>query len=206
MPRGDGDAAPTGEADPAPRRRPGGLDARVLIGRAGRASSRLGRSLSLTGLVLATAAFAASTTPSLIPRGWLYQGVISALSLVLGYAVGTTLRWALRRFGVTAAPRGARRDTVRRWLLATLAVVVLVTLLTGTASQRRLATLWGLPTTPEPHLVTTAVTAVGLALVLLAAGRGCAGPGQPSDACSAAGSPASSPARWASRRSSRWAC
>lgn len=134
-----------------------------------------GGSLSLTGLVLAIAAFAASTTPSLIPRGWLYQGVISAFSLLLGYAVGTTARWLLARFGVTAGPRGAARALVRRWLFIVGAVVVVVTLLTGTAAQRRIARLWDLATTPELHLVTTAATALGLALALLLAGRGLRG-------------------------------
>ena len=127
--------------------------------------------LSFSGLVLGILAFAASTTPSLIPRGWLYQGVISGISLVLGYAIGTSLRAIAARFGVTAGPSPAHRILIRRILLGGGALVVLVTLVTGTASQRRLATLWGLEQTPEAHLISTTVLSLGLALGLLLLGR-----------------------------------
>lgn len=138
-----------------------------LLGRIARWSHRF----SFSGLVLGILAFAASTTPSLIPRGWLYQGVISGFSLIIGYAIGTSLRAIAARFGLTAGPSPAHRVLIRRILLGGGAVVVLATLVTGTASQRRLATLWGLEQTPEAHLMSTAVLALGLALGLLFLGR-----------------------------------
>src|SRR5262245_15338295 len=51
-------------------------------------SARALRSFSPAGLLLGTLFFAASLTPSLIPRETLMQGVLSGLSLALGYGIG----------------------------------------------------------------------------------------------------------------------
>jgi uncharacterized membrane protein len=53
-------------------------------------STRALRSFSPAGLLLGTLFFAASLTPSLIPRGTLMQGVLSGLSLSLGYGIGVS--------------------------------------------------------------------------------------------------------------------
>ncbi|WP_457585577.1 alpha/beta hydrolase [Ensifer canadensis] len=55
--------------------------------------SGLWASLSTTGLIVAVAFFAASLTPSLIPRPYVIQAMISGLSLSAGYAIGVFLRW-----------------------------------------------------------------------------------------------------------------
>lgn len=54
-------------------------------------------SFSPIGLVLGTLAFAASLTPSLIPRDTLMQGALGGLSLSIGYGVGVGLQ-ALWRY------------------------------------------------------------------------------------------------------------
>ncbi|NUR91741.1 MAG: hypothetical protein HOY71_47345 [Nonomuraea sp.] len=53
------------------------------------------------GTLMATLFFCASLTPSLLPRPWLLQGVIGAITGILGYGVGATIGAAcrpLRRF------------------------------------------------------------------------------------------------------------
>lgn len=55
--------------------------------------SALVASLSTTGLIVGVLFFAASLTPSLIPRPYVVQAVISGLSLGAGYAIGVLLRW-----------------------------------------------------------------------------------------------------------------
>lgn len=50
-------------------------------------------SFSTTGLIVGVLFFAASLTPSLIPRPYVIQAVISGLSLSAGYAIGVFLRW-----------------------------------------------------------------------------------------------------------------
>src|SRR5262245_3623939 len=54
---------------------------------------RLGRSFSVAGLLLGTLFFAASLTPSLLPRTFLTQGILSGCSLAAGYGIGVFGRW-----------------------------------------------------------------------------------------------------------------
>ncbi|MDZ4659589.1 MAG: alpha/beta-hydrolase family protein [Bythopirellula sp.] len=50
-------------------------------------------SFSFWGLVVATLFFAASLTPSLLPRHFAVQGVLSGIALAVGYGVGVFLVW-----------------------------------------------------------------------------------------------------------------
>ena len=50
-------------------------------------------SFSTTGLLLGTLFFAASLTPTLIPRNYLTQGVLSGFSAAVGYGCGFFLHW-----------------------------------------------------------------------------------------------------------------
>ena len=50
-------------------------------------------SFSTSGLLLGTLFFAASLTPSLLPRSFLAQGVLSGCSLAAGYGIGVFGRW-----------------------------------------------------------------------------------------------------------------
>ncbi|MEV6772858.1 alpha/beta-hydrolase family protein [Nocardia sp. NPDC051030] len=54
--------------------------------------------LNHTGLVVATVFFAWSVTPSLVPRDWLFQGLISGVNAALGYGVGCVLQWLFRKW------------------------------------------------------------------------------------------------------------
>ena len=51
------------------------------------------RHFSVTGLLVGTLLFAFSLTPSLLPRPWLVQGVISGLSFAAGYGLGVGGHW-----------------------------------------------------------------------------------------------------------------
>ncbi len=55
--------------------------------------ARFGKSFSFIGLVSATLFFAASLTPSLLPRPYLVQGILSGFALAVGYAVGVLGLW-----------------------------------------------------------------------------------------------------------------
>src|SRR5262245_1471712 len=50
-------------------------------------------SCSTSGLLLGTLFFAASLTPTLLPRSYLTQGVLSGCSLAAGYGIGVFSRW-----------------------------------------------------------------------------------------------------------------
>jgi hypothetical protein len=54
---------------------------------------RLWRSFSAGGLLLGTLFFAAALTPTLLPRNFATQGVLSGLSLAAGYGIGVFGHW-----------------------------------------------------------------------------------------------------------------
>jgi uncharacterized membrane protein len=56
-------------------------------------TARLWRSFSTTGLIIGTLFFASSFTPSLIPRAYLVQGVLSGVALGVGYGIGVFAAW-----------------------------------------------------------------------------------------------------------------
>jgi uncharacterized membrane protein len=56
-------------------------------------------SFSLTGLLIGTLFFAASLTPTLIPRTYLTQGVLSGCSAAAGYGLGFFLHWLWNYLG-----------------------------------------------------------------------------------------------------------
>ena len=54
---------------------------------------KLAHSFLAVGILAGTLSFAASLTPSLIPRSYLIQGVLSGLSAALGYGIGVLAYW-----------------------------------------------------------------------------------------------------------------
>ncbi|MFE5289384.1 alpha/beta hydrolase [Nocardia sp. NPDC056611] len=78
--------------------------------------------LNHTGLVVATIFFAWSVTPSLVPRDWLFQGLISGINAAIGYGVGCVLQWAFRRWVRPRIPV----ETPPEWVGYLVKVVVVV--------------------------------------------------------------------------------
>lgn len=129
-------------------------------------------SLSLAGMSVGILAFTASTQPSLVPRGWVYQGAISGFCLLFGYAVGVLARWLLRVLGLPRILPAHWRARARWVVLGLFVVVAVIALTNGAATQRRLAQLWGLEPTHSAHLVSTLALALVLFCGLLLLARG----------------------------------
>ncbi|RLT21914.1 MAG: hypothetical protein DWI29_01225 [Planctomycetota bacterium] len=72
------------------------------------------RSFSFVGLMLAALFFAASVTPSLLPRTYLVQGVLSGFALAIGYSIGVSLVWIYQFFELRE-PDG-RTQTVAKYV------------------------------------------------------------------------------------------
>lgn len=53
----------------------------------------LKRHFCTTGLIIASIFFALSLTPSLLPRTNIYQGILSGISMAIGYGIGVSLQW-----------------------------------------------------------------------------------------------------------------
>jgi uncharacterized membrane protein len=84
---------------------------------------RLWHSFSTAGLLLGTLFFAASLTPSLLPRSFLTQGVLSGSSFAAGYGIGVFALW-LWNYMELPVPQGRVR---RIFKLVALVICCLVT-------------------------------------------------------------------------------
>ncbi|MBD9699219.1 alpha/beta-hydrolase family protein [Flavimobilis sp. GY10621] len=128
--------------------------------------------LSTTGLWIALLFFCASLTPSLIPRVWLYQALVTGVSVAVGYAVGRACVGLVRLLGFRTTPSETAR---RRWLLA-LGIVAIVAVPTmmilGARWQDRIRDLMGAEPGPAWNAPTQAVVAVVIAVALLQLARG----------------------------------
>lgn len=115
------------------------------------------RALSRAGLVVATLFFAASLAPSLLPRSPLFQGVVSGLSLVAGYACGNAGAWLWAFFGLPMAsgPTGRVLLGVTAGVSGALA---LTALWLASGWQNAVRSVMGLD--PEPGIRPLTVTVV----------------------------------------------
>ncbi len=97
------------------------------------------------GLVGAVLGFGIALTPSLLPRPWLFEGIIAGLGAAIGYGVGTFFSWLLRRPLKVIEPSAAFKH--RAWIgLAVLGPLFAVYfLLVGTGWQNEVRTLVGEP-------------------------------------------------------------
>lgn len=87
----------------------------------------------------------ASLTPSLLPRTWMYQGVMSAVTAILGYAVGTSLGALGRTMIAYRLPERGRR-IAWRVMIGGCAALAGVSLWYSFGWQRDLRALMGMDT------------------------------------------------------------
>lgn len=80
------------------------------------------RQFSVTGLLLGTVLFAFSLTPSLVPRPMVFQGIVSGLSLSIGYLLGVMGQWS---WGFLELPHPTARR--HRLILGIAALLCLAT-------------------------------------------------------------------------------
>lgn len=82
---------------------------------------RYWRSFSFVGLIVAVLFFAASLSPSLLPRVYPVQGILSGLALAIGYGIGTLGVWL---WDYLELPQpGDKAQRVAKWLITGVAVL-----------------------------------------------------------------------------------
>jgi uncharacterized membrane protein len=104
-----------------------------LLARLQSLTARCCASFSFVGLALATLLFSFSLTPSLLPRNFLVQGILSGFALAVGYGVGVLFVWTWLYMEIPK-PR-ERIQFVSKWV-----TTVIVALVTATFLWR--ATVW----------------------------------------------------------------
>lgn len=127
--------------------------------------------LNYVGLVAGTVFFAWSVTPSLVPRDWLFQGLISGINAAIGYGAGCLLEWGFRRW---VRPRLRVGGLPMRWryvlkvaILIMCGLIAAYMLVLSADWQRQIYTLMDMPgTTRAAYLRTGGLSlAVGMAVV-----------------------------------------
>jgi uncharacterized membrane protein len=116
---------------------------------------RLGRRwlcLHPVGLAVGTAFAVLAMTPSLVPRDWVFQGVVSGISAAAGYGVGVILARVLRRSARWRRVSDRVRHRLPRWVPASAGVALLIVvpvalvamLVIAAGRQREIAALMGM--------------------------------------------------------------
>ena len=131
---------------------------------------RIGQYFSTVGLLVGTAFFAFSLTPSLIPRTDFVQGAISGLSFAAGYGVGTFLLW-LWSYLELPLPRGRARQIVHWLAVGASLLLALAFLWRASYWQNSVRALMGMEEVSSARPFTVALVALVLFLVVLALGR-----------------------------------
>lgn len=120
-------------------------------------------------MVVALLFMAVSLTPSLVPRTYVYQGIVSGLSLGIGYAIGVAGRW-LWSFLELPAPAPDRERMASRAALGTASILVLLVLWQASAWQNAVREIMGLAPVSESRPISIAlIAAATFALLLLVA-------------------------------------
>lgn len=125
--------------------------------------------LDFTGIAFAALFFCWSLTPSLLPRDWLFQGLIGGINAAIGYGVGAAVGWTVYRYllaGRSWWPLPPRVVQVLEIVVVAGSIVAAVVMLVYSAGwQRELAALMDAEGTTTSGYIRTG----GLSLLVAAA-------------------------------------
>ena len=132
--------------------------------------TRFWRSLSAGGLVLGTLFFVASLTPTLIPRTYLTQGVLSGACFAVGYGIGVAWRW-LWTYMELPEPRERLLLSLKIAVAAACAVIAILFLWWAAEWQNSIRRLMQLEPVTSAHPVEVCFIAIATFLVVIALAR-----------------------------------
>ncbi len=122
------------------------------------------------GLILGAVFFAASLTPSLIPRMWPLQGLLAGTVFAIGYGLGVFILWLWEYLELPVASERVRR-LANLGAIAACAVTVLVFAWRAADWQNSIRTAMGMPEVETAHPFKVALMAAGVAVALILVGR-----------------------------------
>ncbi|CAN5675632.1 alpha/beta-hydrolase family protein [soil metagenome] len=126
---------------------------------------------SRAGVVVALLFFALSLAPSLLPRSGLFQGLVSGITMAIGYGLGVTISWLWRYLGLPVATMANRRGRiVLIGTLVAIAVLVVLSIWQQVGWQNDVRDLFGMDDIgPMEWLPIVPITLLVTFLLLLAA-------------------------------------
>lgn len=127
-------------------------------------------SLSLIGMLLGTLFFAASLTPSLVPRPFLIQGVLSGACFAIGYGIGVFLFW-LWNYLQLPKPKGRISTIIKITAMAVTIITAMVFLWHAADGQNSIRSLMGLEKVESAHPLKTGLIALITFVILIALAR-----------------------------------
>ncbi|MIL09370.1 hypothetical protein BZU93_26300, partial [Salmonella enterica subsp. enterica] len=134
------------------------------------AAYRWAEAMSGIGVAIGCLFFAASLTPSLIPRTYLTQGALSGICLAAGYGIGVLWRWVWIFLGLPE-PQGWLRRAVNLVVVAACLCIVLVFLWKSADWQNSVRAAMDLAPVDTAHPFKLCAIALALFALLLAFGR-----------------------------------
>lgn len=132
--------------------------------------ARLAKSFCTTGLLLGTLFFAASLTPSLLPRPPTIQGMLSGFSFAAGYGIGVGARW-LWTYLELPVPGPRQERIVQLTAAAICAGTALAFLWRASEWQNTIRTLMDLEPIAGAEPLRVAAVALAVFVVLVAVAR-----------------------------------
>lgn len=127
------------------------------------------RSLDFTGIAFGALFFCWSLTPSLLPRDWLFQGLIGGINAAIGYGFGCAVGWAVYHFLLRSRswwpPPQSVLTPMKVFVLVAATVASVMMLIYSAAWQRELSALMHAEGTTTPGYIRT----LGLSMLVAAA-------------------------------------
>ena len=145
--------------------------ARRIKARAAKVRDALGARLSHCGVVIALLFFSASITPSLVPRAYHLQGLLSGIALVAGYSVGVVGVY-LWQFLELPQPRYRYTRRAKAVLLIGVFLLALMVLLRVEVWQNSVRDLMGVEPITDGYQFRILLIAIPVALFMLVLARG----------------------------------
>src|SRR6516162_1530205 len=130
----------------------------------------LWHSFSTGGLLLGTLFFAASLTPTLLPRSFLTQGVLAGCSLAAGYGIGVFGRW-LWAYMELPPPKGRLLRLAKLAAATGCAVVAVISLRKAARWQNSIRELMQLEPVDTAHPFEVVLIALAVLAILVALAR-----------------------------------
>ena len=127
--------------------------------------------LKFVGVLFGALFFCLSLTPSLLPRDWLFQGLIGGVNGSFGYGLGVLIGKTVYRVVLRNARWWPPSPRVLFWMKAAVVVIAptacVLMLIPAAAWQREVSRLMGIDGPTTPGYLRTLLVAVGVGAILV---------------------------------------